>query len=160
MQTITLGPTIGDRVSGVVLALEVSPLVHERFEPPVTRRDLGFPVEPDRRGPSRYVGLAATVGVGSEWHPAIGFTAYAAVGIDFLPYLFESGLVVGFGGQIAYATGAVSGLHAIAPRLWCAFPVGTVAGAPALLGLMLRGQFGLDGANGAGPSIVLSRISL
>src|SRR5262245_18313895 len=156
MQTVTLGPSFGDR-NGIVLAVEVSAIAHETFEPPRPPQPLEIPRE---RESHRYLGIAATLTSGTEWQPTGGLTGFASIGVDYLPFLFPEGGMVGFGGHVAYAAGEMHGVYAVAPRLRFAVPVATLWGAPFAIGLMLRGQFGLDGGSGAGPAIVVSRVSL
>jgi hypothetical protein len=158
MQTVTIGPTFTSQGhAGVVVALEVSAIAHERFVPRAPRQQL---VTPDDHGPPRYVGIAATAGAGGLFGGKLGASAFASAGVDLLPMLFESGGLVGFGAHVADAAGAQHGIHAVAPRLWFAIPLAHLAGAPLTAGLMLRCLVGLGDASGCGPSLVVSRVAL
>jgi hypothetical protein len=159
-EMITIGPTFGDH-SGLVVALELAPTFHEAFPTPSADPRMFDP----HHGSNNSLGIMPVASVGADWFPAIhsdgGVTGFVAIGADYLPWLFENGTAVGFGGQVAFGLGASSGVYAVAPRLWFALPVGTLAGAPLTVGLMLRGQLGSsDGTSGAGPSLVLRRADL
>ncbi len=159
---VTLGPTFGTDHQGVVLAVEVAPVLHTAFPtPPPPIRSADGTIAPQLYdpydGPASAVGIGPMIAVGMDWHSHnLGFSGFTAVGADFLPWLFENGNAVGFGGQLGYARGAYDGFYVIAPRLWFAVPVTEIAGRPVSLGLMLRGQLGFgSGTSGVGPSLVL-----
>src|SRR5450432_1233232 len=156
-EMVTVGPTFGDH-TGLVVALELAPTFHEAFPTPDPRMF-------DPHGSKNSLGIMPVASVGADWFPRIhsdgGVTGFVAVGADYLPFLFENGSAVGFGGQVAFGLGASSGVYGVAPRLWFAAPVGTLAGAPLTVGLMLRGHLGSDdGTSGAGPMLVLRRADL
>ena len=159
-EMVTVGPTFGDH-TGLVVALELAPTFHEAFPKPSAD-----PLMIDHHGPRNSLGIMPVASVGADWFPRNhtadgGVTGFAAIGADYLPFLFENGTAVGLGGQVAFGVGASSGVYEVAPRLWFAAPVGTLGGAPFTVGLMLRGHFGSgDGTSGAGPSLVLRRADL
>jgi len=164
-QTVSIGGSFGEH-AGLVVSLEVAPILHEHFAaPPPTVPLQPVPLQPDKgRGPPRYLGVQASASTGLILQPAIGVTWYAAGGIDLLPFLFESGTHVGFGAQVGYAAGARHGLLLAAPRLWFALPVGELAGAPLTVGgavhcQLLVGELQRD-ASGCGPALLVSRVSL
>jgi hypothetical protein len=156
MQTVTLGAAFNEKHNGIVLAVEISPLLHEHFQDLHREPSPSYP--PDLHGPHRYLGVAATAAVGTELKRHEGASGYVAVGLDYLPFLYEHGGMVGWGGQYARSTGVVDGSFGIM-NLWFAGPVGSLAGAPVVMGLMLRVQWGSDGESG-GPQLVMSRVSL
>ena len=143
----------------MVVALEISPLLHERFHD-AAPAEPGQPPRLDPHGPRSVLGIAVTAGTAALWQPSDGLTGVVSAGIDYLPFLYRNGGVVGFGGQVGFAAGAASGIHAIVPRLWFAAPAGRLWGAPLAVGLMLRCQMGLADADGCGPQLVLTREDL
>lgn len=157
MQTVTLGPSFGDH-SGVVVALELSAVAHERFASVPASAD-ALQLQ-DHHGPHNYLGIAVTATSGALMQPTGGVTGFATAGIDYLPFLYEHGSVIGFGAHVGIARGHHDGAFALAPRLWFAIPVSRLAGARLLVGVMLRCQLRLDTASGCGPQLVITRAAL
>lgn len=109
MTNATVGPTFSERGhTAVVVAIEVSAIAHEAFRVrPARRPGDVVPIDPERdHGPPRSLGVAASVGTGVVAGNSVGSSAYASAGLDYLPFLFESGGMVGFGGHVAVSTGA------------------------------------------------------
>lgn len=165
--TLTAGVQISAEHTTAVVALEVAAAAHEELSPrppprgPRSPDDVSLQEWDDHepRWPHRHLGIQATAGTGIMLDGG-GATSLVMAGVDYLPFLSDTHGVVGFGGQIAYAAGSRTGVVVVAPRLWFTLPIGELASAPLLLGLMLRGQFGPDGEGGAGPSLVLTRSRL
>jgi hypothetical protein len=110
------------------------------------------------RAPSsaRGIGVTASTGVILQH----GATGIAAAGIDYFPYLYLNGVLVGFGVQVGGAVGHADGIHEVAPRLYSALPIGRLAGAPLDLGIMLRCDLAGSELGGCGPQLMITRAQL
>jgi hypothetical protein len=150
-ETVMVGPTFADHGhTAVVIVVEAAAITHEEFRPPHSE-------DGEDHGPTRYLGFAGAAGGGLLLGNKLGASAFASAGLDYIPFLYDSGTMVGFGGHVAAAVGAHEGIYAAAPRLWFAIPFATLAGKPLTGGLMLRCQIGLPDADGCGPLVVLAR---
>lgn len=160
-QTVIAGLHFSDERTTAIVAIEIAAVAHEELDarPAPAQAIDGLPmIEIDDRWPHRHLGAQVTGGTGIALDRG-GASSITTVGVDYLPFVYDTQSVVGMGGQFLYSAGARDGIAGVT-RLWFAVPVTSSTTAPLLAGLMLRGQFGPDGNNGGGPVLVLTRSQL
>lgn len=145
VRSVTVGPSFGDDATAIVAAVEVGVLTRTDFDS------------------ERALGLSTHAQVGGAYDRARGGYGFVAGGVDYLPFLYRGGTMVGMGGAFGYARGAeVDRLIVVAPRLWFVVPVRRHGRDVKAAGAMLRCEIAIgdDDAGGCGPALVLSWIDL